>query len=157
MRTRLVSAVLGLAVAAACPAAAPASNHEPFAFGQAERGSLKVVSGAFVGARSADLQGVWLDETVGCDQWRTLSVNVLIDYSRGGVTRRVSRRRAGAVRNCAEGGPNFGFSIRARPNGLACPNGRWKPGFYTFVVRTRHRASGVMALVSLAWSNTVRC
>jgi hypothetical protein len=35
--------------------------------------------------------------------------------------------------------------------------GRWKPGFYTFVVRTTHRASGVQATVSLAWANRRRC
>jgi hypothetical protein len=157
MHTKLIGLVAVLACAGAASAPAAATNHEPFAFGQVERGSLRVVSGAFVGSRAADLRGVWLDESVGCDQWRSLRVNVLVDYARGSVTRRVSRRRTGAVRNCAEGGPNFGFTIRAAPNGLACPNGRWKQGFYTFVVRTTHRASGLRALVSLGWSNTARC
>ena len=133
------------------------AEHEPFAFGHAERGSLKVVSGAFVARTAADLRGVWLDETKPCDAWRSLRVAALIDYSRGSVTRSVSRRRTGAVRNCAEGGPNFGFTIRARRAGLACPDGSWRPGFYTFVVRTRHRATGLEAVVSLAWSNTERC
>ena len=156
MRTRILSGVVTLA-ALLFPGAALATNHEPFAFGSAERGDLRVVSGAFVAAGSADLRGVWFDETVGCDQWRSLRVNVLVDYTRGSVSRRVARGRTGAVRNCAEGGPNFGFTVRARRNGLACPNGRWKPGFYTFVVRTTHRASRLRALVSLAWSNTVSC
>lgn len=150
----VVAVALGLAGAAVAPAAAA---DEPFAFGHAERGSLRVVSGAFVSERAADLRGVWLDDTLGCDQWRSLRVAVLIDQVRGSVTRRVAKQRRGAVRNCAEGGPNFGFTIRAAPNGLACPNGRWKPGFYTFVVRTTHRASGLKAVLSLAWSNTARC
>jgi hypothetical protein len=155
MRISILSAVL--VVAAVLAGTASASNHEPFAFGQSERGDLRVVSGAFVAANAAELRGVWLDDSIPCDQWRSLRVNVLLDYSRAGVTRSVSRGRTGAVRNCAEGGPNFGFTLRARRVGLACANGRWKPGFYTFVVRTTHRASGMRAVVSLAWSNTVSC
>ncbi|MBD0290762.1 MAG: hypothetical protein ICV74_05850 [Thermoleophilia bacterium] len=151
--------LLGLAATAALAlSATPAlASHEPFAFGDASRGSLRVVSGAFVGSSAADLRGVWLDETKSCNTWRSLRVRVLVDYSRGSVTRRVRRERTGAVRNCAEGGPNFGFSLGARRIGLACPNGRWKPGFYTFVVRTLHRATGIEATVSLAWPNRVRC
>ena len=142
--------------AATAPAAAVAS-HEPFAFGDAKRGRLLVVSGALVAPKSVDLRGVWLNEALGCDQWRSLRVNVLIDYTRGSMTRRVRRSRTGAVKNCAEGGPNFGFTIGARRIGLACPNGRWKPGLYTFVVRTTHRATRLRATVSLAWPNRVRC
>jgi len=157
MRTKLISLAAVVGVAALAAGSAAASSHEPFGFGNAERGSLRVVSGVFVASGAVDLRGVWLDDTVGCDQWRSLRVNALVDYSRGGVTKRVSKGRVGAVRNCAEGGPNFGFTVKARPNGLACPNGKWKPGFYTFVVRTTHRASGLRALISLAWSNTVTC
>ncbi len=146
------------AVAALLTSPAPAlASHEPFAFGDASRGSLRVVSGAFVGSSVADLRGVWLDETKTCNTWRSLRVRVLVDYSRGSVTRRVRRERTGAVRNCAEGGPNFGFTLRASRIGLACPNGRWKPGFYTFVVRTLHRATGTEAMVSLGWNNRARC
>ncbi len=146
------------AVTALLTAPGPAlATHEPFAFGDASRGSLRVVSGAFVGTSVADLRGVWLDETKTCNTWRSLRVAVLIDYSRGSVTRRVARQRTGAIRNCAEGGPNFGFSLRARAVGLACPNGRWKPGFYTFVVRTLHRATRLEATVSLGWNNRARC
>ncbi len=154
-RTRIVgaAAALGLLVSAG-PALA---EHEPFSFGIAERGSLRVVSGAFVSPRTAELRGVWLDETLGCDQWRALRVRVLVDYRRGATTRRISKARAGAVRNCAEGGPNFGFTIRAGRHGLACPNGRWKPGIYTFVVETLHRASRIEAVVSLDWNNRARC
>ncbi len=138
--------------------AAPAlASHEPFAFGNASRGSLKVVSGAFVAPSTADLRGVWLDASKSCNTWRSLRVKVLVDYSRGSVTRRFSRERTSPVRNCAEGGPNFGFTVRASRIGLACPNGRWKPGFYTFVVRTLHRATGIEAMVSLAWENRTRC
>ena len=141
-------------VTAPAPAAA---SHEPFAFADAKRGNLQVVSGALVGTDAADLRGVWLNQAVGCNQWRSLRVSVLIDYVRRSVTRRVRRGRTGAVRNCAEGGPNFGFTLKASRIGLACPNGRWKPGLYTFVVRTTHRATGLRATLSLAWANRVRC
>jgi hypothetical protein len=66
MRMKVVGAIAALAAFAASSGPAIA---EPFAFAQAERGSLRVVSGASVGARNADLRGVWLDETVGCDQF----------------------------------------------------------------------------------------
>ena len=154
MRVRMVCAAAALAVGAG--ASGPAAA-EPFAFGHAERGSLRVVSVASVSARSAELRGVWLDESVGCDEFRGLRVGALIDYSRGTTTRTIRRARRGAVRNCAEGGPNFGFTISARGAGLACPNGRWRPGFYSFVTRTTHRATRVSAVVSLAWENRRAC
>ncbi len=154
MRMKIVSGLAALAAGAV--ASAPAAA-EPFAFGHAERGSLRVVSVASVAARSAELRGVWLDENVGCDQFRSLRVGALIDFSRGSTTRTIRRGRVGAVRNCAEGGPNFGFTITARAAGLACPNGRWRPGFYSFVTRTTHRATRISALVSLAWENRSAC
>ncbi len=159
MFRKLVSAGLVAAVAAVWPALAGASNHEPFGFGEASRGSLRVISGIFVTASHADLRGVWLDESQPCTQFRALRVSVLIDYSRrqSARPRTVTRRRTGAVQNCAEGGPNFGFTLGARRHNLACPNGRWRPGFYTFQVRTRHLASGLLAIGTVGWNNRQRC
>ena len=157
MSRKLVCAGLVAAVAAVWPSLAGASNHEPFGFGEAARGSLRVISGIFVAGSTADLRGVWLDESQPCTQFRTLRVSVLIDYSRGQSTRTVTRRRTGAVQNCAEGGPNFGFTLRARRHNLACPNGRWRPGFYPFQVRTRHLASGLLAIGTVGWNNRQRC
>jgi hypothetical protein len=154
LRPLVPLAALLAALASTSPAGA---QSEPFGFGQAEKGSLRVVSGAIVSRGSADLRGVWLDNSVGCNQFRSLRVGVLLDRVQGGTTRRIRRSRIGAVRNCAEGGPNFGFTIRARNVGLACPNGRWKPGEYSVVVRTTHRASKVTAVLSLAWSITRPC
>lgn len=154
-RTRIVGATAALALLGFSGTAS--ADHEPFSFGIASKGDLRVVSGALVGPRSVDLRGVWLNETVACDQWRRLRVSVTLDYRRGATTRRISRTKQGLVRNCAEGGPNFGFTLRARPHGLACANGRWKPGIYTFVVRTLHRATGIEAAVSLDWNNRQRC
>jgi hypothetical protein len=150
----LASLVAAVVLATGAPAAA---QGEPAAFASTERGSLRVVSGAFVSPSSTDLRGVWLDETLGCDQWRGLRVSVLIDRVRAGRTTRIQRARSSAVRNCAEGGPNFGFTLRARGIGLACPDGTWQPGIYTFVVRTTHRASGLTSVLSLAWENTEAC
>lgn len=154
IRLKLVVALAALAAFAlwSGPAAA-----EPFAFAQAERGSLRVVSGAFITARDADLRGVWINEPLGCDQFRSLGVTVLVDRVRAGRTTRVRRERTGPVRNCAEGGPNFGFTLRARRIGMGCPNGTWRPGLYTFVVRTTHRATRTSALLSLAIRDTTAC
>ena len=133
------------------------ANHTPFAFGDAQKGDLRVVSGAFISHKVADLRGVWLDETVGCDQFRGLRVAAIVDYSRGQTTRSITRSKVGAVRNCAEGGPNFGFTVKARNVGLACANGNWRPGFYAFTVRTTHRASKISAVVTLGWENRAAC
>ena len=149
----LVTALVAL-LAAVAPAAA---DHEPLAFSDARRGDLRVVSGAFVTARSAQLMGTWFDDTISCREFRSLRVTAFIDYTRRRTSRIVTGRRTGAVRNCAEGGPNFGFDFRANRFRLACPNGRWKPGFYTFHVRTTHRATGLQASVTLLWTNRARC
>lgn len=154
IRSTLVGALAGLAAFAvsASPAAA-----EPFAFAQAERGSLRVVSGAFIGPRDADLRGVWINEELGCDQFRGLRVAVLADRVRAGRTTRVRRERTGAVRNCAEGGPNFGFTLRASRIGMGCPNGTWRRGLYTFVVRTTHIATRTRAVLSLSIEDRTGC
>ena len=157
MLRKLITIALALGAVATWPSAAAATAHEPFGFGEAARGSLRVISGIFAAESTVDLRGVWLDESQPCTQFRTLRVSAHIDYSRGQTTRTVTRRRMGAVQNCAEGGPNFGFTLRARRHGLACPNGQWRPGFYTFQVRTRHRASGLLAVATVGWNNRVRC
>jgi hypothetical protein len=154
VRPKLVVALAGLAVFAlsGSPAAA-----EPFAFAQAERGSLRVVSGAFITTRDADLRGVWINEPLGCEQFRSLRVAVLVDRVRAGRTTRVRRERTGPVRNCAEGGPNFGFTLRASRIGMGCPNGTWRPGLYTFVVRTTHIATQTRAVLSLSIQDSTGC
>lgn len=59
--------------------------------------------------------------------------------------------------NCAEGGPNFGYDLTARAAGMACPNGRWKPGYYSFVTTVRDRTSGLAAQASLHYEATRAC
>src|SRR5437773_4800172 len=100
---------------------------EPSTFGTARLGSLTVTASVFVGPKTADMRGVWNDTKVPCTVSRRLRVRVLIDRVVRGKTNRV--RRSGMFRdtNCAEGGPNVGFTLKARSIGLACPNGRWKP------------------------------
>ena len=53
------------------------------------------------------------------------------------------------VDNCAEGGPNVGFTLNARANGFGCPNGKWRPGDYSFTTRTVEQASGLEATAVL--------
>ena len=62
-----------------------------------------------------------------------------------------------AVENCAEGGPNVGFTIFAKPNGFACPNGNWRPGDYSFLTRTTELASGLQATAVLILTRTAAC
>ena len=78
------------------------------------------------------------------------------------------RGRMGVVRNCHEGRPHFGFRIRAadtvpRPEGhhphksLACSDGRWKPGSYTFTVLTIYWPTKLRSSLTVSWENEVVC
>ncbi len=151
MRTLL--AVLGLALAA--PAAAA---DDPGTFGMAQRGSLKIVSGVLLNPSGGEMKGVWIDAKQGCRLRRTLRVSIQIDLvSPAGKTTRLKRSRQGAVDNCAEGGPNFGFDLRPKAYGMACANGRWRPGRYSMTTRTLDVASGISAHASLYHQITRRC
>jgi hypothetical protein len=142
--------VLG-AVAAAALAAAPAAPAviDPGTFATARDGRLIVVSSVLVANRNVEMMGGWNKEGAPCDRMRRLDVRILIDRVRGGNTTRFQDQDSGPVQNCAEGGPNFGFQLTATDVGMACPDGRWRPGQYTFVTNTLHRARGLRAIASL--------
>jgi hypothetical protein len=146
-RSHLVlSATVAGALLTLAPAAAVA---DPNTFASAQRGKLLVSSSALVANRSAEMMGGWINENVACNVDRRLTVRILIDRVRGGNTDRVRRKKTGRVTNCAEGGPNFGFTIRAADVGLACPDGSWKPGLYDFVTNTFHHSSRLRAIGTL--------
>jgi hypothetical protein len=151
----LFSAAVAAASLTTAPAAAAAVD--PGTFAAAQRGSLLVASSALVGNRNAEMMGGWTNDNVACTAFRRLTVKLLIDRVRSGRTTRVQRRKSGLVQNCAEDGPNFGFSIRAANVGLACPDGSWRPGRYTFVTNTLHHNSGVRAIASLFFRITDPC
>lgn len=151
MRVLVVLLLLGLAV----PAAAA---DQPAAYGIAQRGSLKVVSGVQLNPTGGEMKGVWLDGKKGCLDTRRLRVSIQIDLvSPAGKTTRVRRSRTGAVDNCAEGGPNFGFDLVPKALGLGCANGRWRPGRYSMTTKTTHLDSGLTAQASLYHQVTRRC
>ena len=151
MRTLLIA--LSLAVAAPALAA-----DDPAAYGVAQRGSLKVVSGVLLDPAGGEMKGVWLDGKRGCLETRTLRVSIQIDLvTATGKTTRIKRSRQGPVDNCAEGGPNFGFDLAPRIYRMACPNGRWKPGRYSLTTKTTHVRSGLIAQASLYHQVTRRC
>lgn len=154
-RKQLLSGVALAALLAGPPVARAALP--PIVFGEAQRGDLRVVSDVLLSGRAAEMMGVWFDDSLACSQWRRLRVAVFVEYTRGRTSRTVRRARTGAVRNCVEGGPNFGFVLRARSVGLACPDGRWRPGHYTFDTRTTHVASRTRASATLLWSKSGRC
>jgi hypothetical protein len=151
MRTLL--AVLALA------AAAPAIAADlPEATGMAQRGSLKVVSRVLLRPAGGEMKGVWLDGKATCLTKRTLRVSIQIDLvSAAGKTTRITRARSGSIDNCAEGGPNFGFDLKPRAYGMACANGRWKPGRYSMTIKTTHVRSGLIAQASLYHQVTRPC
>jgi hypothetical protein len=136
---------------------AAVASGEPSTFGIARLGSLTVTASVAVGPKDVDMRGVWNDTKVPCTVSRRLRVRVLVDRVADGKTQRI--RRSGTFRdaNCAEGGPNVGFTLKARAIGLACPNGRWKPGLYHFLTRAREPKKQLEASASLDWTNTRRC
>jgi hypothetical protein len=151
MRTLL--AVLALVLAA--PAAAA---DDPGTFGMAQRGSLKIVSGVLLNPSGGEMKGVWLDAKQPCAARRTLRVSIQIDLvSPAGKTTRIKRARTGLVDNCAEGGPNFGYDLAPRSYGMACANGRWRPGRYSMITKTLDIRSGISAQASLYHQVTRRC
>jgi hypothetical protein len=130
---------------------------EPSAFGTARLGSLTVTANVLVSAKAVDMRGVWNDTKVPCTVNRPLRVRVLIDRVSRGKTKRIVRSGTFRDVNCAEGGPNVGFTIKARSVGLACPDGRWKPGLYHFLTRAKESKRGLEASASLDWQNSRRC
>jgi hypothetical protein len=151
MRALLAALVLALAA----PAAAA---DEPGTFGMAQRGSLKIVSGVLLNPSGGEMKGVWLDAKQACNAKRTLRVSIQIDLvSAAGKTTRVKRTRTGAVDNCAEGGPNFGFDLAPKTYKMACANGRWRPGRYSMLTKTLDLRSGISAQASLYHQVTRRC
>lgn len=153
MRTLL--AAVALAVAVAAPAAAA---DWPGSYGLAERGKLKVVAGILLGERGGEMKGVWLDASQSCAARRTLRVEIQIDLvNLNGTTTRVKRSRRGAVENCAEGGPNFGYDLTPRAWKLGCAGGRWRPGRYSLTTRVTELRTGLVAQTSLYHQVTRRC
>ena len=130
---------------------------EPSAFGTARLGSLMVTASVFVGSKAVDMRGVWNDTKVSCTVSRPLRVRILVDRVSGGKTKRIVRSGTFRDTNCAEGGPSVGFTIKARAVGLACANGRWKPGLYHLLTRAREPSKHLEASASLDWRNSSRC
>ena len=150
-----VAATAALSVAAPS-AAGQASYPEVLTF--SDRGSLQVASSVLVARRVADMRGGWFNEGVACRASRRLRVTIeILRTFRGNTAGRVRRSKSGAVRNCAEGGPNFGYAVRAAAVGLACPNGAWRPGRYDFVTRTRHRRTGMRATAAVSFRVRTAC
>jgi hypothetical protein len=147
-----------LAVVAALAAPAALAANEPAAYGSATSGALSVTSGVLLGPKTADMRGVWLDETRPCSETRALKVTVEVFFSSStGATRRKVLSKTGPVGNCAEGGPNFGFTFRAKKHGFACASGAWKPGSYSFATTTRDTTTGLVGTASLNWVKTAAC
>ena len=152
---RLTVAVFALSLAAAGAAGAVG---EPQVFAASRIGSLNVVSGVLVAPKSVELRGVWFDQTRPCTEERLLDVVVSVDrVPFGGSGQRVSRRGTFRTQNCAEGGPNMGFTLGAKAIGFGCANGRWKPGIYTFVTTSVDHRKRLRAVASVGWENRTGC
>ncbi len=147
-----------VSVAAALGAATASAAYEPAAYGTAKSGTFSVTSGVLVLPKSAELKGVWLDDTLSCSETRTLQVKVEVFYSpSSGAAKHKKLSKSGLVGNCAEGGPNFGFLFRAKKYGMGCASGAWKPGSYSFLTTTKDATSGLEASASLLWQKTASC
>jgi hypothetical protein len=149
---------LGAVVTAVLVSAPTASAAiDPGTFASARQGQLLVSSSILVGNKNVEMMGGWVKENLSCDKRRRLNVRIIIDRVRRGNNDRFRDRTSGLVENCAEAGPNFGFLLTATQVDMACPNGRWRPGHYSFATTTRHRASGLRAIASLFFRERDRC
>ena len=96
--------------------------------------------------------GVWNDPKVSCLANRKLRIRGAVDFiPAGGRPRRAVRTGVFTSPNCAEGGPNVGFTLTARKLGFACPNGTWKPARYNFLTQTTELKRGLKATASMNW------
>jgi len=156
---RLVRVASTVALALAALAAAPvaSANHLPSTFAIARDGALDVSSSILVSHTATDQRGGWLNENLGCFQWRRLVVRIQIFRAAGGRTQSRSFTRSRAVQNCAEGGPNMGFTKSANALGMACASGRWKPGRYDMVTRTVFLAASRTSIASTSFRITAGC
>ena len=152
---RLLAIVLAsFAVSAALAQAAG----EPAAYATASVGSLSVTSGIVLSAKDADMRGVWLDPKAACTVNRRLRVKAEINYIPfQGAPRRFVRSGKFLDPNCAEGGPNVGFTISARNLKIACPNGTWRPARYALLTETLEPTKSLKATASLLWEKRSRC
>lgn len=160
MRRKVAAGMLALFAglgAAAALAREQSADPGTASYAEARLGSLRVVAGVRVTAREADLRGTWLDAAVACTASRRLRVSVLVDAAWEGRSRRVTRSGSFLAPNCGEGGPSVGFTLTARQAGLACPDGRWRPGRYSSTARTREPTRALQATASLVWTTTRRC
>ena len=151
----LVRVGIAVAMAALTAVASASAAGEPEVFAAARIGHLDVVSGVLVSAKSVDLRGAWVDDTHPCSETRLLDVRAQVDYIPTG--KRVIRKGTFKTGNCAEGGPNMGFTLGARAIGLACPNGRWKPGRYSFTTTSLEHWKRLRAVASVGWKNPTPC
>ncbi len=131
---------------------------EPEVFADAKSGDLHVSASILVSAKAADMRGGWINETLGCSATRRVKVSIIVERIPAHGTGRVVRKsKSRLVVNCAEGGPNMGFTLTARSLGMACPNGKWKPGRYSLATTAKHIATGLEASASLGWSKRGAC
>lgn len=164
LRTAAFLAALGLAgmvvlvlVASGVGAAGDDGSLETAAYGEARLGSLRVLGGVRVTSREADLRGGWLDAAVPCTAQRRLRLSVVVDGPGGAARRRVTRTGTFLAPNCGESGPSVGFTLAARRLGLACADGSWKPGRYSFLTTTTEPTRRLQASASLVRTVSDRC
>ena len=151
-RMPLVIAVLVAALAISATAGAEINS-----FAEARKGSLHVLSSVLLTGRSVDLRGGWFDNSRPCTESRRLRVRVEIRRTTGHSSTGTGEVKTHRVLNCAEGGPNFGFTFSPADIDMACPDGSWKRGRYDFLTRTRHVRSGVVSVATLGWKKSTAC
>jgi hypothetical protein len=151
-RTSIVLAPLVFVLALTATAAAETNS-----FAEARRGNLHVLSSVLLSGKSVDMRGGWFNTSLSCTASRRLRVHAEIHRTTAHSSAATGNTKTGRVMNCAEGGPNFGFTFSAADAGMACPDGSWKRGRYDFLTRTRHVRSGVVAVATLSWTNRKAC
>jgi hypothetical protein len=158
IRCATTAAAALAALAAAAPATA-AGPFDPAVLGTATRGHESVMTAVYVYPTGAQLLAVWTEDGIGCSVGHRLRITGTFDYtpSPSGRSRRYRITRTFRVGNCAEGGPNTGFTLRAYKRHAVCPGGRWHPGDYQMSTTATDLATGLKASADVQFTISRPC
>lgn len=152
--SRTMSALLPAVLAVVLPATAAA---ETTTFADARQGDLQVISSVILTGKAVQMLGGWNDAGLACTKSRRIRVTMLVERSTANSSTGTGGVKTKRTLNCAEGGPNVGFDRTAEQVGLACPDGTWKRGRYSFQTKTKHLASGLVSIATLDWRKRGSC
>jgi len=114
------------------------------------QGELRLLSAVSVRPAGVAFAGSLRNAPGGCVAKPALELEAqVVREPASGATLGQVRRRTTRLASCARGDADLRLSARALR--FACAGGGWKPGRYTFELRTRMRPTRLTSVVALTW------